>query len=63
MFTATAAFLPLPKLIYVDYRGIQSHRFTPGALTLRQFDEYVKLLQQGIGRETARRLAAESPKR
>lgn len=61
--TDVAALFSQPKLVYVDHRGIQSHRFTPGSLTLRQFDEYVRLLQQGTARDIARVLAAATPKR
>lgn len=53
----------LPKLTYVDYRGIESYRYSPGALTLKQFDVYVEYLAKGVGREQARRMAIESPKR
>ena len=53
----------LPKTVYVDYRGIQSYRYTPGALTTKQFDVYVKYLSEGFGREQAKQLALESPKR
>jgi hypothetical protein len=60
---SAAALCPQPKLVYVDYRGIQSHRYTPGALTSKQFDAYVQMLQLGVGRETARKMAAETPKR
>lgn len=60
---ATLAFPSLPKLVYVDYRGIQSHRYTPGALTQKQFYEYIRLIGQGIHRDAARKMAMELPKR
>ena len=59
-----SAYIPtLPKLIFVDFKGIQSHRCSPGALTTKQFDVYVESLAKGIGGEQAKRLAAESPRR
>ena len=61
--TNNTVFCPPPKLVYVDYRGIESHRYTPGALTSKQFNEYVHMLQMGVGREIARKMAAETPKR
>lgn len=60
---ASSAISFLPKLTYVDYREIESSRYSPGALTLRQFEVYVEYLAKGVGREEARRLAVNTPKR
>jgi len=59
--TSIAAFPG--RIIYVDYRGIYSSKYTPGALSEKQFDMYVKLLATGIGREKSRELASQSAKR
>ena len=60
---ASASFPILPKLVYVDYRGIQSMRYTPGALTTKQFDAYVEFLAKGLPKDKAKQSALESPKR
>ena len=62
MVSAGIANFP-SKIIYVDYRGIYSSKYTPGALSENQFNTYAKLLTTGIGREKARELASQSPKR
>lgn len=49
--------------IWVDNRGIYSGRFTPGALTLKQFEVYLEHRRLGVSEEKSREAAKATPKK